>query len=254
MGRGSIQELNDMKYLLCLIVCSLCSIFGLTACTSPNIGRGAVNPRHSPATVRISTETKCFAQGRLSQAVEDLSRGDEPQISQTKQFLVAEANRSTDCRVELINALITALDKPNLDLKDEGTHNLWSYGAELLGDLKAAEALDLLVSHLNLSDGTYSSSMSQQPALRGVIKMGTIAMPKLAVVLKGNPDPKMRGSAVYCIALIGGPAAVQSLKESLPAESDPCVSRFIRISLDSFNNEGQIVDKGKWFSGTLCDS
>jgi HEAT repeat protein len=149
---------------------------------------------------------------------------------------------------------MAAMDKPNLDFTtDEESHHLWLYGAEVLGDLKATEALDLLISHLTTRTATFSTSMNHQPALGGVIKMGSIAIPKLSAVLNDSPDPKMRYSAVYCMATIGGPTAVQSLEHALRTESDKCVSRLIRISLDSFDEAGNIKDRGEWFSGISCD-
>jgi hypothetical protein len=80
---------------------------------------------------------------------------------------------------------------------------VWLYGADLLGQLKASEALDLLISHLKLATGIYSASMLHQPALRGVIKMGPVAIPKLSGVLRDNQDQKTRYFAIYCITRIG---------------------------------------------------
>jgi hypothetical protein len=242
-----------MKSTPLLFLCIIFSMFGPAACTGPNIESAVNHPSQSP-TVGVEFHTTCFARNHLSEALKALSFGDQEQVDQTKQLLLDDAKRSPNCRAEIIAALMKAMDKPNLDLKgDESTYNLWVHGAELLGDLKAVEALDLLISHLDLTNGTFSSSMRHQPALRGVIKMGPIAIPKLEAVLKGNPDPDMRFSAVFCIATIGGPSAVRSLREALPGESERCVSRFIRVSLDSFNSEGQIIDRGKWFPGGLCD-
>ena len=83
--------------------------------------------------------------------------------------------------------------------------------------------------------------------------MGDVAIPKLDEVLRHNPDPRMRHSAVYAIATIGGLSAVKSLKEALSTEADNCVRKFIRTSLDSFDERGQIKDRGKWFSGGVCN-
>jgi len=147
-----------------------------------------------------------------------------------------------------------AMDQPNLNFRDDpASLQLWRWGAEVLGDLKATEALDLLISHLNLTGWTFSMSMSHQPALGGVIKIGPAAIPKLDQILKHSSDPTMRHSAVYCIATIGGLSAVTSLEESLRSESDRCVRRFIKASLDSFDENGQIKNRGEWFSGFACN-
>ena len=148
-----------------------------------------------------------------------------------------------------------AMDRPDLDFThDKESYYLWLYGAELLGDLKAAEALDLLISHLDVIDrNRFSTSMNHEPALKGVVKMGPIAIPKLDVVLRNSPDPALRSDAVYCIATIGGPSAVRSLREALDSETDACVSRNIRVSPDSFDESGTIKDRRKWFAGLECD-
>jgi hypothetical protein len=248
---GRIQKLKEMKSTSLFFLCVIFSMSG--SCTGPSIKSAVSNPSPSP-TVGVEVQTKCFTQDYLSEALKSLSLGDQEQIDQTKQLLLNDAKRSTNCRAEIITALKNGMDKPNLDLQsDEGTYNLWVHGAELLGNLKALEAIDLLISHLDSTNGTFSTSMRHQPALRGLIKMGPIAIPKLEAVLKSNPDPNMRFSAVFCVATIGGPSAVRSLKEALATESDQCVSRFIRVSLDSFDEEGQIRDRGKWFPGGLCD-
>ena len=87
----------------------------------------------------------------------------------------------------------------------------------MLGDLKAIEALDFLVAHLDFSRGMFSTTMSQQPALHAVQEIGEGAIPKLSDVLRQHPDWRMRMYAVYCISGIGGPAAERTLKEALPS-------------------------------------
>jgi len=176
-------------------------------------------------------------------------------IDQAQAWLRNKSGESEQCRAEVIAALMKAMDRPNLDFThDKDSYYLWLYGAELLGELKASEALDLLVSHLNLMNRhLYSSSMTHQPALKGVTKMGPIAIPKLDTVLRHSPDPKLRFDAVYCIATIGGPSAVRSLREALDSESDECVSHAIRVSLDSFDAGGKIKDRMDWFLNLACN-
>lgn len=84
--------------------------------------------------------------------------------------------------------------------------------------------------------------------------MGPIAIPKLIDLLKDNPDPNTRRYVVYCIAGIGGPEAKRALKQVLPSESDPCVKRFIRVSIDTINVQsgGLKKDTVKWFSAFQC--
>jgi len=190
----------------------------------------------------------------VSNALQTFTSEDMSAMDQAEALLREKSRESEQCRVEVITALMKAMDRPNLDLtRDKESYYLWLYGAELLGELKASEALDLLVSHLHLMDRNfYSSSMAHRPALKGVVKMGPIAIPKLDAVMRHSPDPQPRFDAVYCIATIGGPSAVHSLREAIDSESDECVSRAIRVSLESFDADGKIKDRMDWFFRLTC--
>lgn len=228
------------------------SILAAIACACNPIESSPSQPNKWIST-QVRVEQRCLVRENLSNSLNHLSLGTQPEVNHAKQILIDTSSRSPSCRSEVISLLMSAMDKPSIDFKDdEGSYYLWLYGAEILGDLKATEALDLLISHLSSSTATFSTSMKHQPAIRGVIKMGPVAIPKLNAVLVDNSDPKMRHSAVYCIATIGGPTAVQSLKRALPSETDKCVSRFIRVSLDSFDDDGNIKDRSKWFAGISC--
>ena len=75
----------------------------------------------------------------------------------------------------------------------------------------------------------------------------------LLFFLRHNPDPKMRYSAVYCLATIGGDSAVAALKIALASESDECAKRLIRVSIDSFDEQGNMKNRMEWFSRFTCN-
>ncbi|HYR75946.1 MAG TPA: HEAT repeat domain-containing protein [Pyrinomonadaceae bacterium] len=231
------------------IAVALCFVFVL----------GATNCKHqAPSKDRATTSEaqkgSCFADGQLSNALRDLASGDPPKVDQANSELLNKSKLSAKCRTEVVAALMQAMDKPNLDSNfDSSNFYLWRYGAEILGDLKAAEALDLLISHLNLHDPVFGSPLlSNHPAQLGVITMGPIAIPKLGEALKHNGDPKIRYAAIYCIANIGGQSAVSALKEALVSESDECAKRLIQVSLDSFDEKGNIKNTAQWFGRFKC--
>jgi hypothetical protein len=224
---------------------------------SPSIGSTSGNAAigKQPA---VAVSTACLSERNVSSAVQRLSSPlSDPELVEVKKVLFGSARRSQKCRKQVIAALITAMDKPNLDLlQDPASFDTWNYGAKLLGELKAAEALDLLITHLNITDGL-SSNMNHYPAVGGVITMGPVAIPKLAAVLRGSSDPYMRRKTVFCIASIGGPAAMRALKKSQSLESDRCNSEFIRASIKALDNKrlpNQITseDRLKWYSTFLC--
>jgi HEAT repeat protein len=138
-----------------------------------------------------------------------------------------------------------AMDKPNLDLsRDQASANLWREGALLLGDLKATQSLDFLLSHIRMTDGEFSMTMTHQPALEGIVRMGSVAIPKLKRLLR-NQDWQSRHYAVYCLARIGGTQARSALQQAVVIESDSCVKHFMVVSIRMINavkqNQGDLV-------------
>jgi HEAT repeat protein len=214
-------------------------------------------PRSEPPVTSVAAS--CLPELEVSTAVQELATaGNYAKLDQAKKLLLTNARRSPECRKQVIAALMNAMDKANLDLvRDQASFRSWLYGTELLGDLHATEALDLLVAHLDLNDGT-SFPLNHHPALVSVIRMGPTAIPKLNAVLSHDPDMKSRRYAAFCIAQIGGPSAVSVLQHALPLESDRCNSSFISASLKALDNKrlpNQITseDRTKWYSTFLCN-
>ncbi len=196
----------------------------------------------------------CFTKQEISNAVLMLESGKAAEVNRISALILAKSRKSTMCKNEIVAGLMKAMDRPNLNfMYDNKSYNVWLYGADLLGQLKASEALDLLISHLTLTNGAFSMSRLHQPALRGVIKMGPVAIPKLSAVLRDNQDQKMRYFAIYCITRIGGESAIAALKAASESESDECAKRLIRASLKSFDEKGNIQNQLEWHSSFTCN-
>ena len=193
----------------------------------------------------------CLTEDQLAQAVISLSSNyNEAQIAQ--QLLRKKAKESSTCRQRIIVAVMKAMDKPNLDIsRDQASFYLWSEGAVLLGDLKAIESLDLLLSHIKMTTSEFSVTMSQQPALAGIVRMGPLAIPKLKLLLR-NDDSQTRYYTVYCLYEIGGSSARRLLQQALPKESDRCVKRAIVVSLKEMR--GIRPEPDEWASAVFCSS
>jgi hypothetical protein len=152
--------------------------------------------------------------------------------NQTRKTLLLYADKSSECRTEIVKGLIDAMNKPNVNfVLDERSYHLWSMGSAILGELKAVEALDVLIDHLDLNDGNFSASMVHQPAVHGVEKMGVIAVPKLRLALQYNKNRDIRLAAALCLADIGEPEAMNAMKVALSSQTDKCVRQFIELSL-----------------------
>jgi hypothetical protein len=169
-------------------------------------------------------------------ALQRLSSGEYTQIEQARNTILSHAKKSPLCRTEVVRALMESMDKPDLNFESEtSSYFIWREGSQLLGELKAVEALDLLISHLDMTNGFHSASMVFQPAILGVRQMGPAAIPKLAVALRQNPKAAVRLAAAYCLTDIGGVSAMNALRQAQNNEANPCVARFINISLSTFS-------------------
>ena len=232
-----------MRVLLNTIF-SLCSVGMVLASLSiSNDGSG---------TNGLSTR-ECISEANLDKTLFSLSQQyDEAQVAQNT--LRESCSVSPECRLRIVVAMIKAMDKPSLDIStSESDANLWREGATLLGDLKATESLDLLLSHITMTDGSWSTTMTHQPALSGIIRMGSVAVPKLERLLR-NKDWETRHSATFCLAYIGGPKAVRALQRARPMEQDSCLKRLMLISIKSIDIKrgGVKPDHGEWASAFLC--
>ena len=160
--------------------------------------------------------------------------------------------QSSACRRQIIAAVMTTMDQPNLDIsQNQASADLWRQGAILLGDLKAVQSLDFLLSHIKMSTGEFSMTMSHQPALGGIISMGPLAIPKPKLLLQKD-DSQTRYYVVYCLYQIGGRSARRVLQQALPRESDRCVKRAIVVSLKEMR--GIKPEPGEWASAIFCSS
>jgi len=208
----------------------------------------------APSQELFKSSENCLAEQDITKAVLSLSAtfGDAQDAG---KLLLTSSRLSSICRQQIIAAIMKAMDKPDLDIRrDQASDDLWREGAALLGDLKATQALDLLLSHIEMNDGEWSITMIHQPAIEGIIRMGPIAIPKLSVMLLNSPDRELRRDFVYCIAWIGGASARRALQQALPAESDPCIRRFIRVSINTVDikSGGLKSDSGQWLAAFLC--
>lgn len=232
-------------------VCCLAFLTAAASCSSsgtPVAGDPQVKPQPAQA-------NGCLSQDEIAMKLVAMSESNYQKTNEIKESFLNESRKSTVCRQSLIESVVRTMDRPVSSYKDKADRfNIWRSGADVLGYLKATEAVDFLVAHLDFSNDMFSTSMSQQPALRAVIEIGESAIPKLSDVLRHHPDWGMRMYAVYCISGIGGPAAVRALKEALPSESDACVKPFIQVSIKTLDNDQQrLLNTSDWFGAFMCN-
>lgn len=97
----------------------------------------------------------CLSDTEIATAVRTLSQGKYENQRQTMARLKADARQSTLCRKKVITSMLSAMDQPDVDLTGSTPQFfLWHYGTQLLGELKATEALDLFIANLDRHDGS----------------------------------------------------------------------------------------------------
>src|SRR5882724_3263583 len=101
---------------------------------------------------QMRSAARCLPKKQLSESLITFRlhlSGDD--LFKTKRALLRTAQRSPDCRSQVVQALITAMGRPPTDNGlggvDSETYALWDNGADLLGELRATEALDLLIAN-----------------------------------------------------------------------------------------------------------
>lgn len=193
--------------------------------SNPVVSQTGSSPQSNTASAACRTQVNVVA------AIDKLSSEVQSETELVRKSLIHESIESPACRAEVVNGLIQAMNKPNLNFVfDRRSFYLWSNGSVILGELKAVEALDLLIEHLDLNDGEFSASMSHQPAYQGVTLMGVLAIPKLSLALQ-HKNQRIRLASALCLTEIDGPDAVTALENALKTETDQCVRRFIEISI-----------------------
>ena len=151
-----------------------------------------------------------------------------PEADDAYQVLIAHANESTACRAEIIHATMQEMNtqEPGIVSNPPG-YNLWVKGSALLTSLKAVEALDLMIKHLDLDDGHHSSFGSHEPIFLAVREFGDSAIPNLAFALRNNKNPYIRNAAVLSLADTCAPAAMDAMSQALATEPDPDIRKLI---------------------------
>ncbi len=200
--------------------------------------------------------TRCFQETELSNSLATFKRQPDLDVGRVSQSLLTKARSSPECRSQLVQTLIATMEHATDTATNPENYFLWQNGASLLADLKATEALDLLVANIDLDD-KFSIKLSHCPALVALREIGVPAIPKLQLALTNDPVPHRRRFAAFAIADIGGRQAKTALRNAQALETDSCTKEFLRVSLEAFNNKAKQNHispalYSKWVSAFYC--
>lgn len=217
---------------------------------------GANSSKSITPSVRFA---RCFQDNELNKSLATLKLQEGAELVKASESLLTKARTAPGCRTQVVQALISSMAQAtNPAGNNYENHFLWVHGASLLAKLKATEALDLLIANIDFTDG-WSTSITpyHTPALVAILKIGAPAIPKLQIALRNDPVPHRRQFAALGIAYIGGGQARRALTSALPGESDPCVKKFLQLSLQAFDSKAKpnhISSElhGEWLSAFYC--
>jgi hypothetical protein len=171
-----------------------------------------------------------------------LRSADQRERERAKKSILDFARRSSISRQCVIKKTLKIVTEVSID-RDKGAKSFWnspgrfqewSDATDILGTLRAMEALDVLIDCLDCNDGRFGLSIGPFPATRAVVKFGDQATQKLEAALQQKP-PGIRVMAVQALHAIGGEKAKSILLEALKRETNKSVIDTIRNMLLSWN-------------------
>ena len=115
------------------------------------------------------------------------------------------AEQSPEGRAQVIDALIKVVEDPEA-MREWPIARRWMLAVDLLGYLRATEAIDVLTRHLDRTgENGIMSSLHMKPVNRALDNIGMPAVPALIRALAGD-DEEIRDQAAATLGMIGQPA------------------------------------------------
>lgn len=216
-----------------------------------------LHARPSKTSTQFARSARCIKETKLNESLATLKLQQSAELAKAYRYLLGKARSSPGCRRQVVQALIKGMEQASKNITNPyDNYFFFDNSASLLAELKATEALDLLVANIDVNDN-YPSSLNDFPALVAILKIKEPAIPKLQALLSNDYDPGRRKFAAFAIAYIGGIQAKRALKSALPRETDPCVKKFLQISVQAFDNKEKpnhisSERNGEWLSAFYC--
>jgi HEAT repeat protein len=162
--------------------------------------------------------------------IDDIYSCNQEERSAAKQKLLKIAAQSDELRAAVIAALARILEDGKL-FSQEGINpraGTWADSADLLGELKAVEAVAILVKRLDYNAG--KNGADDYPAINALIKIGADTIPSLTAALLAARSPIVRANAAKALGQLGGADAHAALERALLTETDDKVINSIWLS------------------------
>jgi HEAT repeats len=180
----------------------------------------------------------------LQSLIDQLSAEDRVMREVAQKGITRLALQSDENRKAVIAELLKAAEMPafrhRLESHSVSASYLWAGVGEILGNVQAREAIDLLISCVDCTAITESvtDTYHHKPAVRALLGMESLAVPKLSVAL-GDPNPEIRGYAALTLGLIGGNDAKEALIRAFKFEQDIKVRKWIQGALGDIDGQSR---------------
>jgi HEAT repeat protein len=225
---------KHLTFLVMLFIASLISYIGLSvAYNSPP----SVNKTPLPV-----VQNKPDESSQMETWLHDLQSEDTNKREKAKKSILALAGESDEKRQYVIKELLKIVSSPDgataksvQFMKHPELYLEWTEVTDILGTMKATEAIDALVQCLDCNDGNFGLSPYRFPATAAIIKIGEEAIPGLATALK-QKSVMTRFMAAQALYGIGGDRAKETLVEALRTEKDRQTASAFKFLLRDWNN------------------
>jgi hypothetical protein len=231
-GRILRRHVTNNMYSIALIVSLV--VLGPTGCQS---NKGPVNHSQSVNSPPVRSDTTGQSQTDsdvIRSLIESLSSNEPTVRTHSERELINLAKSSAELRGQVIQELMKSVEsKDELDGHHfvlEDTFLFWSSATLVFADIKAVEAIDVMIRCIDSSNGL-SGNMGEPPSAYGLVRMGPVAIPKLAQALRNEPNRTHRARIVLSLGRIGGPQARAVLRRALKTETDKGVRYYINWAL-----------------------
>ncbi|MGH9971925.1 MAG: HEAT repeat domain-containing protein [Pyrinomonadaceae bacterium] len=171
--------------------------------------------------------------------IQKLHSADGNERQAAKSAILSLANESAQSRQYAVKELIRIAKVPNgciEVLTSNERFSEWDAATDILGTLKAPEAIAALTETLDCSKAT-SLSLDSYPAAKAIAKIGREAVPQLAAALDHKPV-RVRFVAAQALYRIGGEEAKAALIKAQGKETDKVVANMIKDMLRDWSSRG----------------
>lgn len=216
------------KHLLLLLVVFInCSSGASREARSPD------GDNQSGDVVNLPVRQDSAGTNKAGDLVQKLQVAGEAEQEKVKKELSLLAEESAESREQVIQELIIRVKGSDVRsrLTSRAHYNAWKSAVDLLGQLKATEAIDVLVECIACNDGIAGLSNDRYPALKAILAIGHEAIPKLTQALSNNDDPATRIFSASALGQLGGDEAKEALEQALLSEQNTEVAASIRVAL-----------------------